>query len=280
VGAAVALTLVATSAVASAGSAKAHGSTFTYALRSDALASPLRFAVYMPPGYATSGMRYPVVYFLHGLPASASAFRDIGLARNALDELERRALVVAPQGARDDDSDAEYLDWGAGRNWESAIAKELPAYVDRHFRTIAGRRGRAIVGISAGGYGALAIGLHHLTTFSVIESWSGYGQPTNPAGTKALDLGSAQANRRASIHANAPLLRRAFAARPTFLAFFVAKGDSRFYSENVRLDRELSHAGVPHVFAVYRGGHDRKLWARHSRHWLALALRRLATARK
>src|SRR5579884_2776614 len=44
-------------------------SEVTASFESEALASPFHFAVYLPPGYATSGKRYPVVYFLHGLPA-------------------------------------------------------------------------------------------------------------------------------------------------------------------------------------------------------------------
>ncbi len=32
---------------------------------------------------------------------------------------------------------------------------------------------RGILGVSAGGYGAALAGLHHLATFSVVESWSG-----------------------------------------------------------------------------------------------------------
>ena len=63
-------------------------------------------------------------------------------------------------------------DWGPGRNWETAIAKEVPAYVDGRFRTIADRRGRALVGLSAGGYGAVLVALHHLSDFSAVESWS------------------------------------------------------------------------------------------------------------
>jgi S-formylglutathione hydrolase FrmB len=43
----------------------------------------------------------------------------------------------------------EYLDWGTGRNWETAIAHELPRYVDARYRTIRDRRGRAFVGLSA-----------------------------------------------------------------------------------------------------------------------------------
>ena len=52
--------------------------------------------------------------------------------------------------------------------------------------------GRAIAGVSAGGYGAAVTGLNHLDRFSVIESWSGYFHPTDPTGTRALARGTAR----------------------------------------------------------------------------------------
>ena len=62
----------------------------------------------------------------------------------------------------------------------------------RHMGEI--EHGRALVGLSAGGYGAVMLALHHLAAFSVVESWSGYFHPTDPAGQHALDLGSSRAN--------------------------------------------------------------------------------------
>jgi enterochelin esterase-like enzyme len=153
---------------------------------------------------------------------------------------------------------------------------ELPRYVDAHFRTIPGRRGRALVGLSAGGYGAVLLALHHLDSFAVMESWSGYFHPTNPAGDAPLDLGSSRANRRASVHSVMPLLRRSFERRPTFFAFYVGRGDARFRAVKERLHRELSAARVPHVFELYPGAHEQSLWQGHARQWLRLALEHLA----
>jgi S-formylglutathione hydrolase FrmB len=245
---------------------------------SHALAGTLGMEVYLPPGYSAGRTRYPVIYFLHGLPATPLAYRSVGLLADALDALHARAILVAPQGARDGDSDPEYLDWGPGRRWETAIATEVPRYVDRHFRTIANRRGRAIVGLSAGGYGAVLLALHHLREFSVVESWSGYQHPTNPAGTAPLDLGSSSANQRASAHAFVPTLRSAFRKSPTFFAFYVGSGDTRFRTENERLDAELTIARVPHLFRIYPGAHEQALWSAHARAWLGIALEHLAAA--
>lgn len=254
-----------------------EGSVGEGAFVSRALGMRLRFAVSLPKGYQEGG-RYPVVYYLHGLPASPAAFRDIGYLRRSLDETGRQAILVAPQAARDGDLDPEYIDWGEGRNWETALARELPAYVDQTFRTIANRRGRALVGISAGGYGALLMGLHYPGVFSVVESWSGYTTPTDPDGTRTLDLGSPAANARASAHAFARILKERPDRQPAFLGFYVGSGDTRFRDDNVRFDRELRAASVPHLFRLYPGGHTQGLWSAHAAEWLDRGLARLAPA--
>ena len=243
---------------------------------SHALEGRLRVAVYLPTDYGKDGRRYPVVYFLHGLPASPSAYRGAASVASAL---RNRAILVAPQGDRDGDSDPEYLDWGPGRDWETALADELPAWVDSHFRTIANRRGRAILGVSAGGYGAFLIGLHHLDEFGAIESWSGYFHPTDPSGTQPLDVGSSAQNKRASAHALLPSVHAALRVHPTFIAFYVGAADTRFARENAVLDRELTQARIPHLYRVYPGGHEQSLWQAQAPHWLALGLARLDRAR-
>jgi enterochelin esterase-like enzyme len=157
------------------------------------------------------------------------------------------------------------------------VGQELPRFIDRTFRTIPNRRGRAVVGLSAGGYGATLLALHHLEAFAVVESWSGYFHPTNPSGTAPLDLGSRAANARASAHTYVRALRRAFRRRPTFLAFYVGRGDTRFRAENLRLHRELLAAGVPHLFRLYPGAHAQTVWSAHATAWLRLALDHLAS---
>jgi S-formylglutathione hydrolase FrmB len=272
-----ALALVSACAAIAATAARAHhhgrGSTVVdLSFRSHALARRLHFFAYLPPDYATSGLRYPVVFFLHGLPAGPNAYKSAGWLRGALDSLPRGVILVAPQGSATEDADPEYLDWGPGRNWESAIAQQLPRFVDSHLRTIPRRDGRALVGLSAGGYGAVILALHHLDDFKAVESWSGYFHPTNPQGTRRLDLGSAARNARANAHAFVSTLKRDETRRPTFFAFYVGSEDKRFRDENLRLDRELRTAHVPHVFALYPGAHAGTVWSAHAKAWLRLAV--------
>ncbi len=238
-----------------------------------ALDGTLHFEVYLPADYATTTRRYPVVYFLHGLPSGATAYQGVGFVEQALDQVGRSAILVAPQGSRWNELDPEYVDHGPGDGWETAISRELPVIVDSLYRTLPTRAGRAIVGVSAGGFGAMHLGLAHLGTFSVVESWSGYFHPTDPTGTKAIALGPDN-----DVHQQLLATRDRLRRLHTTIAFYVGDGDSRFLSENRQLNLELSHSRVPHVFRVYSGGHEQRLWQRYATAWLSMALAHLAPA--
>jgi enterochelin esterase-like enzyme len=247
-------------------------------LQSQAIAGRLHFVVYLPNGYDRGSTRYPVVYLLHGLPATSTGYRGAGFVEQAIDDTGKQAILVAPQGSTDSKTDPEYLDEGPGNRWDTAITRDLVRAVDARFRTIRSRGGRAIIGVSAGGYGAMHLALNHLDQFAAVESWSGYFHPTDPTGTKPLDLGSSAANARANVHRQLQASRGRLKDLRTFIAFYVGRDDSRFLAENRQLNLELTQAGIPHVFRVYRGGHDGSLWQRNAVPWLKLVLSRLAPA--
>jgi S-formylglutathione hydrolase FrmB len=236
----------------------------------------LRYAVYLPSDYATSGLRYPVVYFLHGLPGNATSYRGIGWLERALDASGKPAILVAPQGASERDRDPEYLG-----KWETSIASDLPRAVDRAYRTIASRNGRALVGVSAGGYGAMHLAFAHLAEFRAVESWSGYFHPTDPTGTMPLDLGTSARNAAANVHRQLTATAAKLDRSPLFIGFYIGRSDAyrAFVSENEQFNQELSKAGIGHVFRLYAGGHSSALWSRQAPAWLRLALNALAPAR-
>jgi enterochelin esterase-like enzyme len=247
-------------------------------LQSRAIAGNLHFVAYLPKGYEDGTTRYPVIYLLHGLPSDSSGYRGVGFVEQALDLTGSPAILVAPQGSTDSRTDPEYLDRGPGDRWETAITNDLVRAVDARFRTVASRKGRALVGVSAGGYGAMHLALKHLDQFGAVESWSGYFHPTDPTGTRSLDLGSTGANAAANVHRQLQASRGRLRALQTFVAFYVGRDDTRFVGENRELNTELTRAGIPHVFRVYPGGHDQALWQRYAAPWLTLALDHLSPA--
>jgi enterochelin esterase-like enzyme len=244
---------------------------------SAAVNGTLHYAIALPAGYDSSRKRYPVVYFLHGLPANDQAYKGIGGYADSLAKTGHDAIIVGAQGAREGDTDPEWHDWGPGRNWETATESELVSTIDGRYRTLPVRSARAIVGVSAGGYGATLIAIHHPGTYQVIESWSGYFVLTTPEG-KPQDLGSAEANADASAHASVPQLEEKFGPYPkTFFGFYIGNEDPYpgFVEDNERLSKELTAAGIPHIFQIYEGAHNPAFWSQHQDQWLAGAVKRL-----
>lgn len=246
--------------------------------RSPSLGGELPALVYLPPGYTATGRRYPVIYFLHGLPASPESYKNNSFVADAVQTAGRRAIVVAPQGARSANSDSEYLDWSATQDWPRAITTDLTHCVDHRYRTIEARSGRALIGLSAGGYGALNIGLRNLKTFGVVESWSGYVAATDPSGYHVLQFASAAAQAAAAVPDD-DALRAELARYPSLLAFYCGSADDRFADTNEQFDRTLAGGDVAHIYRSYPGGHSAALWRGEAPAWLSMALTYLSTGR-
>lgn len=278
-GAAVVVARTLSRRAAARAAARVPARTLSIVCRSPSLGGSLPAEVYLPAGYTPTGPRQPVVYFLHGLPAGPGSYTRNGFIAAALAAARQRAIVVAPQGARTANSDPEYLNWGPRQNWPKAIAHDLTACIDRRYHTISGRYGRALVGLSAGGYGAMNIGLHGLRQFGAVESWSGYFAATDPAGDHDLSFASAQDQAAAAVPSGPPL-RAQLAATPAFIGFYVGRQDPHFYAPNVQFNAKLNAAGIAHTFAVYPGGHQYSLWAGQAQRWLTLALRYLGAGRR
>jgi enterochelin esterase-like enzyme len=243
--------------------------------RSAALGGWLPAIVYLPAGYSSSAKPYPVVYFLHGLPAGPDFYKQNAFVAGAVATAKQRAIVVTSQGARNTNSDREYLNWSPTENWPVAIAHDLPSCVDSHYNTIRSRYGRALVGLSAGGYGAFNIGLRNLATFGAVESWSGYFVATDPTGYHVLNLGSSTANANARVPTGSGLKAQT-TTWPSLIDFYVGRQDARFLAMNQGFDAALTQSRVAHLFEVYPGGHSGALWRAEAPAWLTMALRFLA----
>jgi enterochelin esterase-like enzyme len=144
-----------------------------------------RTYVYLPPGYDTEAnaeRRYPVVYLLHGYPGGPIDWFRGAEIQDQMDALLRYhlvqpMLVVAPNASGGWLHDSEMLNQVGGPQVETYLTHTVVAAIDARYRTIADRSGRAIGGLSSGGYGALNLGLRHQATYSVILSMMPYGDP-------------------------------------------------------------------------------------------------------
>lgn len=130
----------------------------------------MKYMVLLPEGYETSKGSYPALYLLHGLFQNYTIWSAMGVP----DYVKRYSLIVVMPDA----GNSWYVNWsespeGELDNWEDLIVNDIIPSVDRIFRTVPSREGRAINGLSMGGYGAMTIGLRHPMMFSSIGSHSG-----------------------------------------------------------------------------------------------------------
>jgi hypothetical protein len=128
------------------------------------------FLVYLPPGYASTTLHYPVLYMLTGEDQSDTAFLQIGL-QSQLDRLIARRAVPPMI--------AVMIQGGPGANlWRNQGALGYERYIlevqemtDEMLPTVPARDARAVVGDSMGGYGAMNVALANPYRFGVVESW-------------------------------------------------------------------------------------------------------------
>jgi enterochelin esterase-like enzyme len=219
--------------------------------------------VYLPSGYAQHPRRhYPVLYLLHGFPGRPLAFLDtvqMGIVDDVLTARHQAQplILVMPFGSTGTFTDEEWVNGVSSKDgWATFVARDLVHYVDAHFRTIPRAAGRAIGGLSEGGYGAIDIALHHPREFSVVESWSGYQRPDRlPAifGSKLQLLARNDPFR--LLPRVAPELRKL----GTFFWFYSGSTDP-LRRQNAAFARELAAERLPHRYFEVFGGHNWAIW--------------------
>lgn len=166
------------------GAEAASRTEFRQSAPSPVLGRTIPYAVYLPDDAPAAGKRWPVVYLLHGLTGRDGDWFTWGNLATVLDRLiasgaVQPIIVVAP-GA----GDSWYVDnpdpGGLGR-METAFTTDFIAAIDASLPTAACRDGRAIGGLSMGGYGALFLALRHPEQFRAAISLSGaIAEPMGP----------------------------------------------------------------------------------------------------
>lgn len=148
-----------------------HGTVEINFYPSGLLGETRRLWIYTPPGYATSTARYPVMYLLHGSGDLEGSWVEDGRANFILDNLIAAGkalpmIIVMPRGHVQADAQIE-REKNNGL-LQQVLYREIVPYVDAHYRTLADRDHRAIVGLSMGGGQALRFGLQNTAMFATV----------------------------------------------------------------------------------------------------------------
>lgn len=174
--------------------------------------------VMLPPSYAANPhRRYPVVYALHGYSIGADQWtKEIHVPQTiegAFATGAKEMIVVLPD-SKTVHNGSMYSSSVTTGDFETFIARDLVHYIDAHYRTIAKRESRGLVGHSMGGYGASRIGMKHPDVFGALYMMSPCCLSARPAAPLSADVTAALATIKSPADAaNLPWLVRAqFAA--------------------------------------------------------------------
>lgn len=223
---------------------------------SAAMDTDVGYNVYLPPGYAEDRARYPVIYWLHGRNCNESTDQfparivDEGIRSG---ELRPVILVYASGGGK-----TYYADSPDGKvRAETTVLRELIPTIDRRYRTIARREGRAISGMSMGGFGAMKLALKHPDLFSSVVAFAGGYRPGEVLAHDQPDIWQRMWNADASrFDADTPFAwaRRNAARVRGRLGIKMVVGTGDFLlADNRRLHALLDELKIPHAYEEVDG---------------------------
>lgn len=233
--------------------------------RSDSLGREVPYVVDVPPSYDGSGDRkYPVVYALHGLFEGSGFWERRGLApilaRLRASGSVPEFLVVAVEGGN-----SFFVNTPGGR-YEDLVTKDLVAHVEATYRVVSGRKGRALLGVSMGGYAALHVAFEQPGLVAAVATHSAMLLERIPAAEQGAGRWHMAAFNRvfgdpidAVLWAeNDPLAWARKVDPKSAPALFVDCGAEDRYglaSGHRALHRILDERGVAHVFELPPGDH-------------------------
>jgi putative tributyrin esterase len=225
--------------------------------------------VYLPPGYEGSERRYPVIYLLHGRSGSEADWIFKVKAHETINDLIakkqlRECIAVMPSDGGHDRG-TFYLDWydGSG-NFEEYIINDLIPHIDKHYRTVNSREGRAAAGYSMGGFGSFLLSLRNPELFGAAASMSGVLAPVasheqwETARMVGPMHGPYAKQRDLAILTQ---MRSAEDVRPA-LYFNCGKGDFLFEA-NLWMKQHLESLGYPFEYDIFEGEHSFDYFLEH-----------------
>lgn len=242
-----------------------HGTLSKVWYESPTLGTTRRMTVYTPAGYDSGKGRYPVLYLLHGMGGDEEAWTSLGRAQYILDNLiaqgkAKPMIVVMTNGntnrhsaAPGEEGQGMYRPYPSGAtdtSFESHFG-DVISYVDSHYRTIRKQSGRAIAGLSMGGFHTNLVSVNYPKTFDYIGLFSAatpdWRIPADLTKTRAPEFYQNYDQKIAQLFDNGVKL------------YYIAIGrDDFLYQANVEFRAKLDAINAPYLYRESDGGH---IWA-------------------
>ena len=238
-----------------------HGTVSRIWYDSPALGLERRMTVYTPAGYETSGKRYPVLYLLHGMGGDEEAWISLGRTAQILDNLiaqgkAKPMIVVMPNGNASQEAAPGESSRGMvpptmqlPKTMEGSYEQAFPEiveFIDKNYRTIKSKSGRAIAGLSMGGFHSLHISKQYPDMFNYIGMFSAAIMPNKEVSSPIYENMEGK-------------LKVQFDKNPAL--YWIAIGKTDFlYKANEEYRKLLDEKGYKYTYYESDEGHIWKNW--------------------
>lgn len=238
-----------------------HGTVSRIWYDSPALGLERRMTVYTPAGYETSGKRYPVLYLLHGMGGDEEAWISLGRTAQILDNLiaqgkAKPMIVVMPNGNASQEAAPGESSRGMvpptmqlPKTMEGSYEQAFPEivkFIDKNYHTIKSKSGRAIAGLSMGGFHSLHISKQYPDMFNYIGLFSAAIMPNKEVSSPIYENMGGK-------------LKVQFDKNPAL--YWIAIGKTDFlYKANEEYRKLLDEKGYKYTYYESDEGHIWKNW--------------------
>ncbi len=220
-----------------------------------------RLTIYTPPGYEKSGRSYPVLYLLHGMGGDEEAWIALGRTAQILDNLIAQGkvmpmIVVMPNGNVSQEAAPGETSQGMNKpnfqlpqTMEGTMESTFPEivnFIDNNYRTIKKKSGRAIAGLSMGGFHSLNISREYPDMFDYVGLFSAAITPNKDVKSPVYE----NADKKLAVQ---------FGKQPKL--YWIAIGKTDFlYNANTDYRKKLDAAGYKYTYFENEGGHIWRNW--------------------
>lgn len=238
-----------------------HGTVSRIWYNSPALGMERRMTVYTPAGYETSGKRYPVFYLLHGMGGDEEAWISLGRTSQILDNLiaqgkAKPMIVVMTNGNASQEAAPGESSLGMKpptmqlpKTMDGSFEQAFPdvvKFVDKNYRTLKSKSGRAIAGLSMGGFHSLHISKQYPDMFGYVGLFSAAILPNKDVSSPVYEDMEGK-------------LKIQFAKKPSL--YWIAIGKTDFlYKANEDYRKQLDENGYKYTYYETGEGHIWKNW--------------------
>ncbi len=238
-----------------------HGTVSRRWYNSPSLSKERRITIYTPAGYENSKEKFPVLYLLHGMGGDEEAWIALGRTAQILDNLiaqgkARPMIVVMSNGNASQQAAPGEASTGMHKpnmmlpnTMDGTFETSFPdiiSFIENNYRVIAEKKGRAIAGLSMGGFHSLHISRFYPNTFDHVGLFSAAIMPDQQVKSKVYDkfdetLSQQQKN--------------------GYKIYWIGIGKTDFlYQANADFRKKLDSIGMKYTYLETEGGHTWTNW--------------------